>query len=354
MSRCGQMRMVGACIVITVVTITAGAQADRVREYVSLALQGNLAPAAALFAGDLTPEEEELAARFRRRFIDRNEEWADSLASPFVRDVMTAYRTYWTKSLLGELTEPAGEAFLEAELRQVLATHGHREEVPDREVTRRVGKEIERQGLYVLGGVTRPYFDLMLWAQQDTTHYEVELTDTTQPVTVIFIGDFLIKGWSHFATFGRAYTGGWAAKEALFCLREDYDLESEKFRISYLKHESRHFADYTLYPALEQTDLEYRAKLTELIYARESLYDLLEHFAGSSEANPNAPHAHANFVVVRDLSRLLLGEGGTEARSLRSVAVERINEAAAELLVAHSRRLVAAGADTTRGVIQSP
>ena len=42
--------------------------------------------------------------------------------------------------------------------------------------------------------------------------------------------------------------------------------------ISYLAHESRHFEDYQLFPKLKSADLEYRAKLTELSMANETLY----------------------------------------------------------------------------------
>jgi hypothetical protein len=348
--------------VLACIAATMPARAGRVERYVSLALQGDLGSAADLFVAaapdTLTAAEAELGERFQRRFVHRDEAWVDDpRATPLARAVMAVYRGYWTRSLMGELPAAGGEAHLTRELRGVLAAHGHPAavaEVPDGEVLDRVHRLLEREGLHVLGGVTRPYFDLMLWASQDSTRYEVELTDTVQPVSVVFIGDFLVKGWSHFATFGRAYTGGWATRDALYCLREDYDLESEKFKISYLKHESRHFADYARFPALEQADLEYRGKLTELVYARDTAFDLLDHFAASGDRNPAAPHAFANFAVTADLSRVLFGAAAGDAGGFRSVPVERVQAAARELLAAHTARLVAAGADTTRGVIGAP
>ncbi len=325
------------------------AEPDRSREYDSRALQGDLRGADSLFT-----KETELAARFHRRFIARNETWEDPLASPLARDVMRAYRSYWTRALMGEVDRAEGEAFLAAELRTVLATHGIAEEGGDEEVIARAIAEIEQGGLHALDGVTLPYFDLMIWARADTVRYEVEITDTVQQVTVIFLSDFLIKGWSHFATFGRAYTGGWATSDALYCLREDYDLDSEKFLVSYLKHECRHYADYGRFPALEQIDLEYRAKLTELAYAEDSLFDILRHFKGSGDPNPDAPHAYASHAVVRDLSRSLCTEDAAEDCDLRAFPVPTIHATARELLAVHSARLTAAGADTVRGVIRSP
>jgi hypothetical protein len=353
------MRARAAQISLLAASLVAGgapARGDRVSDYVSLALQGDLQSAHELFEvepAELTREEAELAGRFRTRFVLRNEPFPDPEVptTPFVRGVIAAYRTYWTKALMGEVSGEDAEGFLAGSLRPLLADRGVTEKIPDGEVLDRVRTEIERDGLHALGGMTRPHFELMLWAYQDSTHYEVELTDTVQPSTVVFIGDFLVRGWSHFATFGRASTGGWATKEVLYCLRDDYDLESEKFQISYLKHESRHFADYLRFPALEQIDLEYRGKLTELAYARSSLFKLLEHFAASGKRNRNAPHSFANHAVVRDLSRVLLGEETIEVGRFQSLEGARINQAARELLAAHTERLVSAGADTIRGVI---
>ena len=346
----------GVAAALAILMKQEAAPVDRTRAYVSFALQGDLRPAESLLDGILksapTPAEVDLAASFRRRFIDRNEGWPDSLAAPFVREVMAAYRDYWTRSFMGEVAADKGEAYLASALRSVLIAHGLPSMGADDQVIAEAAAEVERRGLHVLGGITLPYFDLMIWARSDTARYEVELTDTVQPATVIFVSDFLIKGWSHFATFGRAYTGGWAASDALYCLREDYDLESEKFLISYLKHESRHFADHARFPALEQADLEYRAKLTELAYARTTLHDLIDTFAANAAPNPNAPHTLANYAVVRDLSRHLLGAETEDASRFRSRRAPVINAAARELLAAHTARLLAAGAETTRGIIE--
>ena len=59
-------------------------------------------------------------------------------------------------------------------------------------------------------------------------------------------------------------TGGWAKEDGLYCLCRHYDLDSERYKLSFLKHEARHFADYELYPELQPSDMEYRSKLTEL------------------------------------------------------------------------------------------
>jgi hypothetical protein len=254
-----------------------------------------------------------------------------------------------------ELDGAGGEEYLMSQLRRALAIRGISRGMDDEQILDRVKSELEEDGLHVLGGITRPYFDLMLWTFQESRTYECELTDTTQSVEVVFLGDFVVYGWSHFATFGRAYTGGWATKEKLFCLRDDYDLESEKFKVSYLQHEGRHFADYKIFPALEQIDLEYRGKLTELAFAETSLRSLIENFAASGALNPEAPHSYANACVIRDLSKALFGReiAGGKDPAWESVTNAQVHAAARKLLEENTERLKDAGAQTTKGVIYS-
>ncbi|NNE07414.1 MAG: hypothetical protein HKN20_02505, partial [Gemmatimonadetes bacterium] len=313
------------------------ARADFAHGYISAALQGDISAHVAAVdsveaAGDSSSGAFRLAAKLRERFIDRTETF-DTDAPPFLQDLLTVYRDYWTQVLLGNMTSEEGEEYLRGEVGDLLAQYEVPEESDTADVFDRMGSEIERQGYYYIGGRTLPYMELMLWSNQDTTEYDVELTDKTQSATVVFLTDFASMGWAHFATFGRAYSGGWATREALFCLKDDYDLDSEKFKISYLKHEGRHFADYSIFPNLQQIDLEYRGKLTELIYADESLMNVLKHFRGAGSPNPESPHAYANWAVARDLSAKLFGaplDAGDERWD--TLDPEAIHAAARELL----------------------
>jgi hypothetical protein len=343
----------------SVTTSALSSGTDLVQEYVSLALQGDLRGARAMFdeapSDSRSDEEHALEERFASRFERRDEVFALPVESPLVAEVVRIYRDYWTRALTGELDTAVGEAFLKGELRGALAARDRSAaQAIDDDVLERVKEEIEREGLRMLGGITRPFFDLMLWSSQESRIFECRLTDATRCVEVVFLGDFLVRGWSHFATFGRAYTGGWATKEKLFCLRDDYDLESEQFKVSYLQHEGRHFADYAIYPELEQIDLEYRGKLTELAFAETSLACMIRHFAVSGALNPASPHAYANYCVVRDLSKELFGKMVMNADHplWNQSETVRVHAAARAVLERHSAGLDAAGAATTHGIVR--
>jgi len=149
-----------------------------------------------------------------------------------------------------------------------------------------------------------------------------------------------------------ASTGGWAEKDGLYCICAHYDLESERFKLSFLKHEARHYADYELYPELQPADLEYRGKLTELSYSDQATYLLLEQFTRAASRVENAPHPLANWYVVEGLSEFLLdGKWPADASAWKSVPREQIRQAARRLLEEHDRVLADLGSSSAKGVI---
>ncbi|HXV73436.1 MAG TPA: hypothetical protein VD713_01775, partial [Sphingomonadales bacterium] len=213
---------------------------------------------------------------------------------------------------------------------------------------------IEGRGYHGIFGRTPPLLEFMVWETTDTKIHEVQLTDRAIEVPVHYLEDFVAMGWSNFATFGGPSTGGWATDEGLYVVGPKWDIESEAFRVSFLVHEARHYADYDLFPNLEGPDLEYRAKLTELIYAEEDLYALLEKFMGHAARVENAPHPLANWHVITDLSRQILGVDWPESPAVwKDVAPDKIHAAAAELLKAHGKRLDRGWGNTSKGVIKA-
>lgn len=343
----GRALLTGLLTFASAVSLPAATGSDLLDRYTSWALQGNLTPFQELIANidpqALSDEERLLVERFRRRFVQRHDIDIDLPQDELLAAIVGVYRTYWTRSLMGEMDAPTGEAWLHAELARVLVEAGVTRETPSSDKVRKVmAAELQRRGFHLIHGVTQPLFELMVWRRHEPTNYEVELTDLVEPVRVVFLSDFAVYGWSHWATFGRSYPGGWAAEDALYCLREDYDLDSENFRVSYLKHEARHFADYRLFPGLEQAELEYRAKLTEAAFAESSLAELLAGFERNAASNPDAPHAWANQRVIDELSEIVFPERLPEEPSPErwaAVDPETIHAAARLLLARHTAEL---------------
>ena len=118
-----------------------------------------------------------------------------------------------------------------------------------------------------------------------------------------------------------------------------YDEGTENFSVSYLKHEARHLLDLERFPEMDSTELEYRAKLTELAFANRTLKRVLEDFTAKAEENADSPHAMANWRVVRDIHWSLYGEelpAGFTGWGV--VNVGSVNRAARSLLKANTQQ----------------
>ncbi|MEO6903511.1 MAG: hypothetical protein ABI315_10165 [Bacteroidia bacterium] len=166
-------------------------------------------------------------------------------------------------------------------------------------------KYISNNNLHATDGVgkTGKLYDLLVWQTQKDTTYSFKVHKERITVKVIFMSNFITLGWEDYATIGRYYPSGWATDSALYCVTKSYDLTSEKFLISYLAHEGRHFKDYKVFPKLKSPDLEYRAKLTELSLARKTLYSLIEFFISNSNYHSESSHQIANYCVISNLSK---------------------------------------------------
>jgi hypothetical protein len=165
---------------------------------------------------------------------------------------------------------------------------------------------IKSKGLHTTGfGQTGRFYDLLVWKKETDTVYKFTLHGQMIRTPVVFMEDFVTLGWEEYATMDKAFPGGWAKPTALYCVKKSYDLSSESFLISYLAHEGRHFEDYRLFPKLATTDLEYRAKLTELSLLEKTLFDTLSFFIANADYKTEDGHKRADYYVVSALSKKL-------------------------------------------------
>lgn len=226
---------------------------------------------------------------------------------PLSNSILHAYRNYWQESMMQRATREVAETRLKDRLDAILIAQNHTYAPSDTlEIASESAKRaIEDEGFFVLAGVTSPYYELAIWKRQSEQTYTVNLLDRRIKTRVVFLNDFVSFGWAGFATCDRFHTAGWATDTALFAVRSAYDLESEDFRVSYLAHEARHFSDYGRFQKLEQPELEYRAKLTELTLAQKTVYELITTFARRVSRDRSSPHNFANYWVAKNLRKIL-------------------------------------------------
>nr|WP_299337968.1 hypothetical protein [Allomuricauda sp.] len=287
----------------------------------------------------------------RFKFEEDRSEYLKSQQSR-IHDLQLIVRDYWRKSLLdpkGNFEDTLAEevtAFLKKEYVIIKNRNIDRDSLGYL-----VSEYIKSKGYHTTKemGKTGRIFDLLVWESQRDSLYTFDLKNEQIQVKVVFMNDFVTLGWEEYATFGTRYPGGWATDSAIYCVEEVYDLESEKFRISYLAHEGRHFADKKKYPNLKGPDLEYRAKLSELSLAQDRIYHLLKAFTANANKNSENPHPLANYCVIRDLSRLQFKMGfQKDAENWKTVSPEKINRMAHKLLKKNTKELQKRGTSVER------
>lgn len=339
-------------LALVLVSPTA-ARATSFADVYDAALSGDMAKALSLLdsldASSWTARDSTAASCMRRTFAVPPQ---DEDLPPLSRRVLSAYRDYWQAAMLRRASVKDAEAQLLAALNAILgpgATDSASGSGDLDAASERAKAAIGREGLFALTGVTSPYYELMLWKTQTPVSYRVKLPERAIDVHVVFLDDFVSLGWAGYATCGRAHSGGWAMKDSLYAVKSAYDVRSEAFRVSYLAHEGRHFSDYREFPKLEQPELEYRAKLTEIAVSDTTTYDLAVGFARRTGTDRSVPHAFADYCVARDLSDALFKSGAivTDEGRWRAIAAPRIRAAATRLLEQNAGLLKRKGAATT-------
>jgi hypothetical protein len=301
----------------------------------SLSLQGDVKGALELLPPStqgLSPGQIEILNGYRKRFI-LNSFPGVRTRDDFVNEVIDIYESYWDQVLMGKLSKDAGLEYLFRKLNEKLPGKTQRYSIEKMDaLLKDLKKKLSAKGYDGIFGTTLPYADLMLWKTQIEKQYEVPLHDGVENVTVMLLDDFAVLGWSAYATLNARYTTGWAGKDKLFCVTASWDLNSEKFLVSFLAHEARHFKDYRVFPKLEGPDLEYRAKLTELSLAKDTSLALVEKFERSGEDNRKSPHAYGNFHVIKDLRQEISRDMGREFSGWDHFPVDVIRRSAKVLL----------------------
>jgi hypothetical protein len=320
----------------------------------ALALQGDMRAALdrlhALSVDQMDDDERRQRACILERFESPSPAQARS-SDPLLESVMVAYRRYWTQVLMGRASRDEGRASLVGALHGALGGADAASTGPE-DVFDTLGTALTARGYHSIRGVTAPYQDFLAWRDETRTTYTVSIPEGERRVEVVMMHDFASLGWEGFATCDHSYPGGWAESDRLFCMADSYDTKTEHFTISYLAHETQHFADYERFPKLASGDLEYRAKLVEIIESRQTTKSLVALFATQASDHRDLPHPYADHCVIRDLQRAL-GRTAAEAGSAwwDSLSDQDVRAAAERVFDENTNLLVARGAETVSSVL---
>lgn len=195
------------------------------------------------------------------------------------------------------------------------------------------------KGYFTSFGITSPYPTLYLWVKENTRKELVELPEGTVEIDVCEMDEVITQGWEDYLSRGVTSAGGWVTSTGTNYFKRSWSIDSDNFKIGLLKHEAQHFFDLQKYPEMDSADLEYRAKLVELIYYKD-LGRFFTFLATRSDENDKSnPHAYAEGKIVRELSRRIFGRDSEESRDLWEAESEKIAAISLELLKEDSLKL---------------
>lgn len=261
------------------------------------------------------PEQAEQYDKYRKVFEQEN--YPDMSTDGLLNDVLLCYQRYYRDVFFLEMKPDLAAEHLRSAL---LNTLGLDSGSLDSLEEGAVKQSFESRGYHFQGGRTGGYYGPYVWRGTERAEYAVELPEGTGHYSLDILSGFVTKGWLDYISFGVVSTGGWSNGDGVLCCISDcYDFESEDFRVSLLKHEAQHELDIRRYGQISSAELEYRAKLVELIYSRER--DMLARFAleadGSSAENG---HGIAAKRIVENIPQ------GLESAQVRKRARELFDE----------------------------
>lgn len=278
------------------------------KDYYSYCLQANLKFAIRSLSKNQKSDSKKIQTLRKKvlaRFVTQTERAKFICRDSIVAEAIKSYRDYYLKVLLSPKKNDSLEKDLNDSLRSILAKLGRKRVATysTEKIEKTLAEEMKKRDYYSLFGKVAPFRSLLVWEKQYSKTYTVPLPEKKEKVQVVFMDKFVELGWLHYATFGRYYVGGWAKKDALFCVKQAYKVDTPSFMAHYLAHEAQHFADYKSYPKLSQIDLEYRAKLAELFHTR-TPKKFIQKLISEAKNDRLLPHSFAAYRIVSDLKKV--------------------------------------------------
>lgn len=248
------------------------------------------------------PKKSDLYNRFVSVF--EHEQYISYEVDAELNEILLAYQQYYRDAFYLCINKKQAENELKERLAKLLGIVNEHIELCELEQKNLVDL-FESRGLHFLGGKTGGYYGPYIWRTTETVSYDVELPDGVQNYSVKLLDDFITRSWIDYLSFGEIGSGGWTDGDGYInCVKSAWDFESESFRVSLLKHEAQHTQDLTIDKNMSSEDLEYRAKLVELIYSKER--NLLKSFASeASPADKSNGHAMAAYRILQGFADVL-------------------------------------------------
>lgn len=279
------------------------------------------------------PEQASLYSRFLNVFA--HEQYITYDTDPELNNILTAYQQYYRDAFYLRIGKEQAADKLRDSLAALLDLSDDGITLCDLEQNQLVDV-FRSQGLHFLGGKSSGYYGPYIWQTTETASYDVELPDGVRSYSVKLLDGFITRSWIDYLSFGEIGPGGWADRDGTInCVKSAWDLESESFRVSLLKHEAQHANDLEADRSMSSGDLEYRAKLVELIYSHER--NLLQAFAQEADDSDRSNgHAMAAYRIMEEFADAL----GMDEMDPAAIPIAQIQAIAKSLFKKNNQDIV--------------
>lgn len=262
------------------------------------------------------------------RFMDvyEHEQYMTYEVDAELNSILTAYQQYYRDAFYLCIGQEQAANKLRDQLAVLLGIKDNSIALYDIEQNQLAELFISR-GLHFMGGKSSGYYGPYIWQTTETVSYDVELLDGIQTYAVKLLDGFITRSWIDYLSFGEIGPGGWADGDGCInCVKSAWDFDSEGFRVSLLKHEAQHAKDLATNKDMSSEDLEYRAKLLELIYSGER--NLLQEFVQEADSSDRSNgHAMAAYRIVKGFADAL----GVDEIDPAVIPIEQIQTIAKKL-----------------------
>jgi hypothetical protein len=244
-------------------------------------------------------EEKEYCENFLQRFTVENKSLCYK-DDPILDKVISIFEDYWRHAMITDNTELSNDASLVSNIKNSFPECSN--SIAADEIFDSLSCLLESKGYYSLFGRTIPYLDMLIWRKEETDNRHIELIDSSVDVQVKKLSDFISLGWMGFSTLNIIYVGGWAVNKIIHAVMPAWDnIDEEYFSTRLITHEAQHCSDYLRFPNIQPTDLEYRAKLTEIYYAKRIKGVILKKIESEAQENGQGPHSKASYRIISQL-----------------------------------------------------
>lgn len=311
-----------------------------IQKFKALCWQGNVIEAIDYVKSFKSTDREivKLEKGLHERFITQTERYVIDSDDPWIKKVIECYLAYFREVLTNNDAQLAEKKLIT----RLLDCLDIRKDSSIMEVESQLESVFSQKGYTFLGGITQPYRGPYIWKKTQKRVFKVTLPTGIQEVTVYFLSDFLLLSWAHYASLGMTYSGGWCKEEGLYYVNsdnEDIDTESVDFQVWFLKHEAQHLNDYKRYPNLDSVNLEYRAKLIELLYHPNS-NKVLGKYMKEQKNDVTVPHSYAAYSIMKGLSKMIFdGNFSDDPEHWESLEFKLIKDSATTLFYENEERL---------------